>query len=137
MSDRLLKDLARQISTAAHAVTLHCELQRSRERLVTAREEERRRLRRDLHDSLGPTLAGLALKAGSIADQALADPAAASHAGDELYHEIRAAIAEVRRLVYQLRPPSLDELGLRGALEEVARRQSRAGELSISVNVEG
>jgi signal transduction histidine kinase len=134
---RLLKDLTRQIGTAAHTVTLTSELQRSRERLVTAREEERRRLRRDLHDGLGPTLAGLALKAGSIADQARADPAAAGRTGDELYHEIRAAIAEIRRLVYQLRPPSLDELGLRGALEEVARRQGRAGELDISVQVPG
>src|SRR5215204_7283522 len=51
---RLLEDLARQAEIAVHAVRLTADLQRSRERLVTTREEERRRLRRDLHDGLGP-----------------------------------------------------------------------------------
>src|SRR5215213_2489333 len=59
---RLLGDLARQVGVAAHAVRLATELQRSRERLVTAREEERKRLRRDLHDGVGPQLAALTLK---------------------------------------------------------------------------
>src|ERR687897_12751 len=62
---RLLEDLARQAGVAAHAARLTADLQRSRERLVTAREEERRRLRRDLHDGLGPQLAPQTLKVGS------------------------------------------------------------------------
>src|SRR5829696_9238299 len=68
----LLEHLAHQTAIAVHAVTLHREavrlsadLQRSRELLVTAREEERRRLRRDLHDGLGPRLAAQSLKVGS------------------------------------------------------------------------
>ncbi|MDQ3657134.1 MAG: LuxR C-terminal-related transcriptional regulator [Chloroflexota bacterium] len=60
---RLLEDLARQVGIATHAVLLTGEVQRSRERLVTAREEERRRLRRDLHDGVGPSLASITLEA--------------------------------------------------------------------------
>ncbi|WP_426513314.1 histidine kinase [Dactylosporangium sp. McL0621] len=116
----LLQDLAVHLGPAAHAVALGGDLQRSRERLVTAREEERRRLRRDLHDGLGPTLAGLALKAGIVADLIPTDPRAAQEGANRLSNEIRATIADVRRLVYGLRPPSLDELGLVGAVREAA-----------------
>lgn len=133
---RLLEDLARQISTAAHAVTLAADLQHSRERLVTAREEERRRLRRDLHDGLGPALAGLALKASSISELVPADPAAASRVADEVYAEIRAAIGGIRRLVYGLRPPALDELGLPGAIREVGRPAAHDG-LELTVTADG
>jgi len=134
---RLLHELARHVGPAVHAVALTADLQRSRERLVTAREEERRRLRRDLHDGLGPTLAGLALKAGTIGDLVDTDPAQARQVADELYAEIRATIGEIRRLVYALRPPSLDELGLVGALREAARQHSRPGALQTTVLADG
>jgi signal transduction histidine kinase len=119
---RLLDDLARQISVAAHAFRLTAELQRSRERLVTAREEERRRIRRDLHDGLGPTLAGLALKLEAVRRLLASDSRAAEDVLLELQRESQAAIADIRRLVYELRPPALDELGLVGALREQATR---------------
>jgi signal transduction histidine kinase len=117
---RLLSDLSVHIGPAVHAVALGGDLQRSRERLVTAREEERRRLRRDLHDGLGPTLASLALKAGLVADLIPTDPRAAQAGANRLSEEIRATIADVRRLVYGLRPLSLDELGLVGAIRQAA-----------------
>ena len=74
---RLLDDLARQAGVAVHAVRLTADLQRSRERLVTAREEERRRLRRDLHDGLGAALAALTLQTGAPARCSRRDPARA------------------------------------------------------------
>jgi signal transduction histidine kinase len=129
----LLEDLARQAGIAVHAVRLTGDLQRSRERLVTAREEERRRLRRDLHDGLGPTLAALALKATTVSDLIPVNPAAATQLSNELYADIRATVGEIRRLVYALRPPRLDDLGLLGAIGEAARQQSQPEGLQITV----
>ncbi len=117
---RLLDDLARQAGVAAHAVQLTSDLQRSRERLVTAREEERRRLRRDLHDGLGSRLAALNLQAGALRGLIRRDPDAADEAVAELRDEIRTSIADIRRLVYGLRPPALDELGLVAAIRQRA-----------------
>lgn len=136
---RLLADLARQASIAAHAVRLTADLQHSRQRLVTAREEERRRLRRDLHDGLGPSLAAQTLKIGSARALYLHDPAAADALLAELEDDMGASLANVRHLVYNLRPPALDELGLAGALRDsAARYRKRTGErdegLSIRVD---
>lgn len=128
---RLLEDLTHQIGVAAHAIRLTDDLQRSRVQLVTAREEERRRLRRDLHDGLGPTLAALALKATTIGDLIPTDAAAATQLSDELYADIRATVGEIRRLVYALRPPALDELGLVAALRESAAHYARPDRVSF------
>jgi signal transduction histidine kinase len=122
---RLLTDLARQAGIAAHGVRLTFDLQRSRERIVTAREEERRRLRRDLHDGLGPTLAALNLQAGMVRALIPQDPTEASAMVMEWRTTLRGVIADIRRLVYELRPPALDELGLLGAIREQAIQYSR------------
>jgi signal transduction histidine kinase len=118
----VLSALARQIGTAVHALRLTLDLVESRERLVAAREEERRRIRRDLHDGLGPTLAAIGLRAELTADLAGRDPAAAAAVLDELRSDVGAALADIRRLVDGLRPPALDELGLVGALRQQAGR---------------
>ena len=116
---RLLEDLARQAGVAAHAVRLTADLQRSRERLVTAREEERRRLRRDLHDGVGPRLAALTLKIETARNRLSHDPAAEELLSD-LAGRAHEAVDDVRRSVHALRPPVLDELGLVPALRETA-----------------
>ena len=108
----LLGDLARQTEVAVHAVRLTADLQRSRERLVATREEERRRLRRDLHDGLGAQLAGLNVQAGTLRRLIPQNPDAADEMVVELRKELRGAIADIRRMVYDLRPPALDDLGL-------------------------
>jgi signal transduction histidine kinase len=113
---RLLNDLARQAGIAVHAVRLTADLQYARERLVTTREEERRRLRRDLHDGLGPTLAGLSLKVGAVRNLLPPDQSSADRLLLELNTDIEEAVRDIRRIVYDLRPPSLDELGLVGAI---------------------
>jgi signal transduction histidine kinase len=118
----LLEDLARQAEVAVHAVRLTTDLQHSRARLVASREEERRRLRRDLHDGLGAQLAGLNVQAGALRRLIPRDPDAADELVVELRDELRSAIADIRRLVYDLRPPALDDLGLLEALRRLAER---------------
>ncbi|MCW2543828.1 MAG: Two component signal transduction histidine kinase [Frankiales bacterium] len=128
--ERLLADLARQAGVAVHAVRLSLDLQHSRARLVAAQEEERRRLRRDLHDGLGPELASIVMRLDG-----------ARHMSDGPVHEVltellgqtRGAVGEIRRLVEGLRPPALDEVGLVGALRQQALRLSD-GPVTISVS---
>lgn len=116
---RLLGDLARHVSITLHGARLTAELQASREELVVAREEERRRIRRDLHDGLGPTLASLQLQLGALRRNVRHDPGKAERSIDGLRQDTRSATAEIRRLVYDLRPPMLDELGLVEALHNL------------------
>jgi signal transduction histidine kinase len=102
---------------------------------VAAREEERRRLRRDLHDGLGPTLAGIALGLDVAGNTLADDPDGARAVLRELKAETAASIGDVRRLVNDLRPPALDEFGLTAALRQHADRVSvRDGHLAVTVN---
>jgi signal transduction histidine kinase len=123
----LLQNIARQVGVAAYAIQVTRDLQRSRERLVTAREEERRRLRRDLHDGLGPTLASLTLKLDAARNQLKRNPDTTDSLLVELKSQTQSAIEDIRRLVYNLRPPALDELGLFSATQEYANSHLRAG----------
>ena len=123
---RLLEDLARQAGVAAHAVRLTAELRRSRERLVTAREEERRRLRRDLHDGVGPRLAALTLRLETARNKLSGVPGAADLLSD-LAERSREAVADVRGALHGLGPPVLDELGLVPALRETAAQYGQGG----------
>jgi len=129
--------VARQAGPIAHAVGLTADLQHSRERLVRARDEERRRLRRDLHDGLGPRLASLTLKLDAARNLLTYDSTAADAMLRDLKADTQAAIADIRRLVYDLRPPALDELGLVvGALREHAASHSTLDGLRITVEAQ-
>ncbi|MET7702248.1 histidine kinase [Streptomyces sp. NPDC005485] len=120
----VLELLAVPLAAALHATDLSRQLQQSRERIVAAREEERRRIRRDLHDGLGPTLAGAAFQADAVRNLLGFAPDRAAALLTELRAEIGGAVGEVRRLVDGLRPPDLDQLGLLGALRERSARLS-------------
>jgi signal transduction histidine kinase len=128
----LLMEIAQRAGTAAYIVRLTNDLRRTRERLVLAREEERRRLRRDLHDSIGPTLSALNLKAGAVRNLISRDPSAALAQMVELREQIRLVITDIRRVVYNLRPPALDELGMLPAIREQAAQFS-SDELQVTV----
>lgn len=120
---RLLHNVAGQVAVVAYALCLTADLQRSRERLVATREEERRRLRRDLHDGLQPALAGVSLGLEAVRNVVGRDNGAEELLG-RLTAELHTASADIRRLVYDLRPPALDELGLVGALRQQGVRFS-------------
>jgi signal transduction histidine kinase len=123
---RLLEDVGAQVGALVQAVLVNRDLQRSRQELVTAREEERRRLRRDLHDGLGPSLATLALRLESAQDLIGSDPAQAAEVVGGLADLARDDVAEVRRLVDGLRPAALDQLGLVSALRQRAAQHELA-----------
>jgi signal transduction histidine kinase len=114
-------------------VLLTADLQRARERLVTAREEERRRLRRDLHDGLGPQLSSQALTIDAVRALMRRDPESAEALLLDMKQQAQDAVADIRRLVYALRPPALDDLGLVGALRETAAQYGQNG-LDVSVD---
>ncbi len=120
---RALSLLAAPLAVALHATAVSMQLQDSRERLIGAREEERRRLRRELHDGLGPALTGIAFTADAAAN-VVQDPDRAAELLNSLRRDTRAALADVRRVVDDLRPPALDELGLVGALQQRAEQLS-------------
>jgi signal transduction histidine kinase len=125
----LIGALAQQIGAAVQAVRLHEDLVRSRAEVVASREDERRRLRRDLHDGLGPALATIGLKAGIAARELPAESVVRGMLG-EIAAEVKTCVADVRRLVEALRPPALDELGLVGAV------RSRADALTDALSIE-
>lgn len=115
----LLRDVARQIGVAFHATWLAATLQATRENLVLAREEERRRIRNDLHDGLAPTLASLQLQLGAARLRLRQEPSQAEAMLEEMREDLRTATSAIRQLVYGLRPPLLDELGLVGAIRNL------------------
>jgi signal transduction histidine kinase len=124
---RLIADLAPQVAAAVHAVGLSQELQAARRRLVKLREEERRRIRRDLHDGLGPALAGLTFTLDAVQNLADSDHERASELLVSARDQAQTLIADVRRLIYGLRPPALDELGLVAAMRALASREATLG----------
>jgi signal transduction histidine kinase len=133
---QLLDDLGGHLGGLLHAHRLTHDLQAARERLVLAREEERRRLRRDLHDGLGPALAGHLLRLDLLATRIRPDRQALAEV-DSLRQDLRATVVEVRRVVEGLRPPALDELGLAGAVQQLAERLLAGSPTCVTVDAEG
>ena len=128
----LLVDLVRQAAVAIRTRLLATELQESRERLVLGREDDRRRIRRDLHDGLGPALGGVALRLQAAGNAIDTDPDRARELVGLARTEVGDALDDVRRLVHDLRPPALDDLGLEAAVRQQADRVRSEVEVTVS-----
>ncbi|MDX2140563.1 MAG: sensor histidine kinase [Chloroflexota bacterium] len=118
---------------AKEQVLLNQELQVSRQKIVTTREEERRRLRRDLHDGLGPTLAAQMFRIGAAQSLLQKNPEKTAAILDELQTGIENTLTSIRQLVYELRPPMLDQLGLSGAISDFVTQVDRDGKIKLTL----
>jgi signal transduction histidine kinase len=105
------------------------DLRRSRWRIVKAREEERRRIRRDLHDGLGPALANQSMLLQHARTLLRTSPAEVDAVLETTIAQVRSDLVEIRRLVDDLRPKVLDQLGLVSALREHAAASTIASGL--------
>jgi len=132
----VLRIVAPALAQTLHARALSEQLHESRAGVIAAVEEERRRLRRDLHDGLGPTLTGVAYTADAARNHVRTDPAAAEALLAELRGDTSHAIAEIRRVVEGLRPPALDELGLVGALDQRTNNLRAADGRNLDVHIQ-
>lgn len=123
---RLLDDLAAHAGIAVRAVLLALELQHSRARLLEAVEQERRRLRRDLHDGLGTSLVGIVMQLEALANLVEKTSPAAGLV-KTIETESRQLVSDTRRLVQGLAPPIVEEVGLLEAIRQHADRLNRTG----------
>jgi len=134
---RLIENVAQQAGAAAQTVRLNVELVRSRAQIVNEREDERLRIRRDLHDELGPMLAAQGLKLSAARQVIRTKPEKAESLVDEVIRQSQQTVADVRRLVHGLRPPVLDQLGLVEAIRDLARTHGGGPALELSTPPEG
>ena len=118
---QVISAVAAQVGELLHAIELDEQLHESRRRVVASREEERRRLRNDLHDGLGPALGAIALALAAAENSYETNPSRARELVADARAQVRSTVTEVRRIVYGLRPPALDEVGLLEAVSAFAR----------------
>ena len=119
---RLLAGLAPSVAAAAESQRLNRALEQARLRALANLAEEQRRIRRELHDGLGPVLVGLRMTIGSARRMAESEPAAAADLLAGAQQDAQTAIDDVRRLARDLRPSALDDLGLASALQDQLAR---------------
>jgi len=129
----LLAQVARQSAVAAQSVILLEQLTRSRERVVGAAEEERRKLRRDLHDGLGPLLTAAAARIDACRNLLTRDVPQVESLLDDVRDDLTEGLTDLRRLVYSLRPPALDQLGLVQAVNQICARSGVPTDVDVPV----
>ena len=138
--EKLVTDLAAQAGlvlrnaglTADLRATIE-ELRRSRQRLVTAQDEERRRLERNLHDGAQQQLVALNVKLGLVERLVERDPSQARTIAGQLQGDANEALEELRDLARGIYPPLLADKGLVAALESQARKSA----VPVSIEADG
>ncbi|GAA1942025.1 sensor histidine kinase [Nocardioides marmoribigeumensis] len=131
--ENAVAEIASRAGTLAYAARLVGDVALSRGRIVAAREEERRRLRKDLHDGVAPALAGTALQLDSLARRLRSLDASLAERAEALRDGLRAGVGELRAVVHGLRPPVLDQLGLAGAVRQlVAGHDQPATQVTVA-----
>jgi two-component system, NarL family, sensor kinase len=127
--ERLLEALGHILASSAYNLGLQQALRKALAQAVTAREEERRRIRREIHDGIGPLLAAALLRTETAMDL---PPGCLSQAESlqKLHHLQESALTDLRSLVEGLRPPALDHGGLLPALQQHA--ELSAGTTTLS-----
>lgn len=133
--DAAFAALLTELAAVVHAVVVTHAVAEARLALANAREEERTRLRRELHDGLGPALAAIKMQAEGGAVVVRRDADRAAGIMDRLVVALQSTITDVRRIVYDLQPPVLDALGLVGALGERAAAFSSGATSGLHVTV--
>jgi len=135
--ERLMDGLASQAGLVLHSAGLQDELSRrmielrqSRHRLVTAQDEARRRLERDLHDGAQQNLVSLRMKLGLAASVAREKPGSLEPLLQEMQSELGDALDSLRNLARGVYPPLLEAEGLKAAL------RARARQVPISIDVQ-
>jgi signal transduction histidine kinase len=132
-----LRRIAAIAAAAVHQVQLTDELRRARGRLASVLEDERRRIRRDLHDGLGPALATVVMGLEETRAVHRRDPERTDELLLDLKTQTRGAIEDIRSLVYGLRPPALDDLGLLGAVEQLVSGTAARTGLRVRLDANG
>jgi signal transduction histidine kinase len=118
---RLLTALAPQVAVVVRALELTRSLEVERDRVLTATHAERDRIRRDLHDGLGPSLAGIGLGVQAVQAQLSGTPEGPTAALlARLKDGVDDAVGEVRRILDGLRPAPLDDVGFVAAVQRHA-----------------
>jgi signal transduction histidine kinase len=131
----LLAALSQPIGAVIQAMELTRDLRRSREQILHTREEERRRIGNDLHDGLGPTMAGMSFELGAARNLLVRDPGQADLVLSALQRRMQSSVEDIRRLVYALRPPILDQIGLVAAIAEQAATIQQAAAQALRIDV--
>lgn len=100
--------------------------------VTLAQEEERRRISRELHDDLGPSLAAIVNRLRICQQLVRSDPSRAEKDLDEVTKGLKGHIQDIRHLIYDLRPLAVDQLGLTGAIEQQLERFAKDTGVRIS-----